>query len=71
MKDPEIADATAVSRADPRIRPEWATATDTAPPRVALLSNGRYGIVSSGAPCCCRVKTAYLTGIGVRGRGSA
>jgi cellobiose phosphorylase len=35
--------------ADPRIRPVCATATDAAPPQVALLSNGRYGVVITAA----------------------
>jgi cellobiose phosphorylase len=34
---------------DPRIRPESGTATDTAPPQVALLSNGRYSVVITAA----------------------
>ena len=45
MKDsqpPDLADHTMI---DLRIRPECATATDTVPPQVALLSNGRYGVV--------------------------
>src|SRR5260370_10690343 len=37
----------------PRLGPGYATATDTASPEVALLSNGRYGVVitASGSGC--------------------
>src|SRR4051794_41838527 len=34
---------------DSRLGPGCATATDTAPPQVALLSNGRYGVVITAA----------------------
>jgi cellobiose phosphorylase len=36
-------------KVDSDSRPEGATATDTAPPQVALLSNGRYGVVITAA----------------------
>ena len=49
MKDSPIAGLPDESRIDPRIRPECTTATDTAPPRVALLSNGRYSVVITAA----------------------
>jgi len=38
---------------DPRLGPGCATATDTAPPQVALLSNGRYGVVITAAGSGC------------------
>jgi hypothetical protein len=41
------------TKIDPRIRPECATATDTAPPQAALLSNGRYGVVLTAAGSGC------------------
>jgi cellobiose phosphorylase len=41
------------SNNDPRIGPGCATATDAAPPQVALLSNGRYGIVITAAGSGC------------------
>ena len=41
------------AKIDPRIRSESATATDPAPPRVALLSNGRYGVVLTAAGSGC------------------
>src|SRR6516162_8523541 len=47
------ADSADVSKIDPRIRPEGATATGTAPPQVALLSNGRYGVVITAAGSGC------------------
>src|SRR3954451_12877490 len=49
MKDlhnSELADHTQI---DPHVRPECATTTDTAPPQVALLSNGRYGVAVTAA----------------------
>ena len=41
------------SKMAPRLGPECATATDTAPPQVALLSNGRYGVVITAAGSGC------------------
>ncbi len=38
---------------DPRLGPGCATATDTAPPQVALLSNGQYGVVITAAGSGC------------------
>jgi cellobiose phosphorylase len=37
------------SKVEQHIMPERATATDAAPPHVALLSNGRYGVVITAA----------------------
>jgi cellobiose phosphorylase len=42
-----------MAKMDPRLGPECATATDTAPPQVALLSNGRYGVVITAAGSGC------------------
>jgi hypothetical protein len=42
------------SMGDPRTRPDSVTATNAAPPQVALLSNGRYGVVISAAESGCR-----------------
>jgi cellobiose phosphorylase len=53
MKDSQTAVLTGDSTIDPRIRPECATATDAAPPQVALLSNGRYGVVITAAGSGC------------------
>src|SRR4051794_2525484 len=41
------------TRADPLINPEPTSASDTAAPRVALLSNGRYGVVVTAAGSGC------------------
>src|SRR3954468_3000330 len=40
-------------KTDPRPGPGCATATDTAPPQVALLSNSRYGVVLTAAGSGC------------------
>src|ERR1700722_15531242 len=53
MKDPQIAVLADGTKIDPRIRLECAKGTDTAPPQVALLSNGRYGVVITGAGSGC------------------
>ena len=53
MKDSPIAGLPDEPRIDPRTRPESATATDAAPPQVALLSNGRYGVVITAAGGGC------------------
>jgi cellobiose phosphorylase len=53
MKDAPIAGLPDEPRIDPRIKPECATATDTTPPRVALLSNGRYGVIITAAGSGC------------------
>ena len=53
MKDSPIAGLPDEPRIDPRTRPESATATDAAPPQVALLSNGRYGVVITAAGSGC------------------
>src|SRR5215467_3983078 len=53
MKDSQIADLADESKVDPRTRPEGATATDAAPPLVALLSNGQYGVVITAAGSGC------------------
>jgi cellobiose phosphorylase len=49
MKDSPVTDLAGDTKIDPRIRPEGAAAADTAPPQVALLSNGRYGVVITAA----------------------
>ena len=49
MTDSQIADLRGDPRTDPRTGPEGATVADTAPPQVALLSNGRYGVVITAA----------------------
>jgi cellobiose phosphorylase len=49
MKDSQITDSADGCMIDPRIRPECATAIDATPPQVALLSNGRYGVVITAA----------------------
>jgi cellobiose phosphorylase len=38
---------------DHRMESEWATATEMAPPQVALLSNGQYGLVMTAAGGGC------------------
>jgi cellobiose phosphorylase len=53
MKDSQIAGLGNQTKIDPRMRPECATANDTAPPQVALLSNGRYGVVITAAGSGC------------------
>jgi cellobiose phosphorylase len=53
MKDSQIAGLADDTKIDPRIRRECATATDTSPPQVALLSNGRYGLVITAAGSGC------------------
>ena len=53
MNDSPITDPADDSRIDPGTRPEEATATDTAPPHVALLSNGRYGVIITAAGSGC------------------
>src|SRR5262245_13655808 len=53
MKESPIAGLPDDSRIDPRNRPEGVTATATAPPQVALLSNGRYGVVITAAGSGC------------------
>jgi hypothetical protein len=53
MKGSQIADSIDDSRIDPRTRSECATVTHTAPPQVALLSNGRYGVVVTAAGSGC------------------
>src|SRR5262252_7986395 len=53
MKESQIADSIDDSRIDPHIRSECATETGTAPPQVALLSNGRYGVVVTAAGSGC------------------
>src|SRR5262249_53865941 len=40
-------------KTDPRVGPGSVTATDTAPPQLALLSNGRYGVVITAAGGGC------------------
>ena len=45
MKDSHLSGLADDVKIDPHIRPEPATATVTAPPQVALLSNGRYGVI--------------------------
>src|SRR6516225_8152145 len=49
MKGSQMAGLADDSMIDPGIGPECATATDAAPPQVALLSNGRYGVVITAA----------------------
>jgi cellobiose phosphorylase len=53
MIDSQMADSTDNTTIDPRTRPEGATATDAAAPQVALLSNGRYGVVLTAAGSGC------------------
>src|SRR5262245_56541835 len=53
MKDSPITDVAHDSQIDPRSGPGCATVTDTAPPEVALLSNGRYGVVITTAGGGC------------------
>jgi cellobiose phosphorylase len=49
MKNSQMSGVADHTKIDPRTRPERATATDTAPPQVALLSNGQYGVVITAA----------------------
>ena len=53
MKDSQTAGLADQSRIDPLRRPECARGTDTATPPVALLSNGRYGVVITAAGSGC------------------
>src|SRR6516225_6657093 len=47
--DSQMAGSTHDTKIDPRTRPEGTRATDKVPPQVALLSNGRYGVVITAA----------------------
>jgi cellobiose phosphorylase len=49
MTNSESAGLAGEIKVDPRTRPEAAPATDTSPPQVALLSNGRYGVLLTAA----------------------
>jgi cellobiose phosphorylase len=53
MKEAKIAGLPGDTNIDPRIRPELPIATDTVPPQVALLSNGRYSVVITAAGSGC------------------
>src|SRR6478672_4894306 len=53
MKGSPMAGLADEIKMDPRLGPGCATATDTAPPPVALLSNGRYGVVITAAGSGC------------------
>ena len=53
MKDTPAAGLAGESKIGPHTQPGRATATDTAPPRLALLSNGGYGVVITAAGSGC------------------
>jgi cellobiose phosphorylase len=53
MNDPQTPRLPDDARGDPPAGPHGARATDTSAPRVALLSNGRYGVVLTAAGGGC------------------
>jgi cellobiose phosphorylase len=53
MKDSQFAGLGNQTKIDPPMGPECAAANDTAHPQVALLSNGRYGVVITAAGSGC------------------
>src|SRR4051812_15880480 len=53
MKDTPTAGLAGESKVGPHTQPGRATATDTGPPQLALLSNGQYGVVITAAGSGC------------------